>query len=133
MTKRRTLTQRPSFKRPKSLFLQGLLGKWPSQQAKIRLQFENDEGICELMGEKAWNEICWLFFFFFFFFRAVPLAYGSSQARGQIRAAAPGLHHSHSSTRSNLHLQPIPQPTVMLSRARDQTYTLRGTSWVPYH
>ena len=32
----------------------------------------------------------------FFFFRATPMAYGSSQARGQIRAAAAGLHHSHS-------------------------------------
>ena len=27
--------------------------------------------------------------------RAVPTAYGSSQARGRIRAAAAGLHHSH--------------------------------------
>ena len=42
---------------------------------------------------------CWVFFFFFFFFfffvvvalvifRAVPLAYGSSQARGQIGGVA---------------------------------------------
>ena len=27
---------------------------------------------------------------------AAPVAFGSSQARGQIWAAAPGLHHSHS-------------------------------------
>ena len=27
---------------------------------------------------------------FFFFFRALPVAYGSSQAKGQIRAAAAG-------------------------------------------
>ena len=37
---------------------------------------------------------------------ATPVAYGSSQARGQIRAAAAGLHHSHSNTRSELRLQP---------------------------
>ena len=29
-------------------------------------------------------------------FRAAPEAYGSSEARGQIRVAAAGLHHSHS-------------------------------------
>ena len=54
-----------------------------------------------------------LFFFFFFFFclfRATLVAYGSSQARGQIRAAAVGLHHSHSSSGSELRLWPTPQP-----------------------
>ena len=34
--------------------------------------------------------------FSLFFFRAVPKAYGSSQARGWIGAVAAGLHHSHS-------------------------------------
>ena len=42
--------------------------------------------------------------FFFLFFRATPAAYGGSQARGQIRAAATGLHHSHSHAGSELHL-----------------------------
>ena len=31
----------------------------------------------------------------YFFFRASPMAYGASQARGQIGAAAAGVHHSH--------------------------------------
>ena len=35
-------------------------------------------------------------FFFFFFLMAIPTTYGSSQARGQIGAAAVSLHHSHS-------------------------------------
>ena len=35
------------------------------------------------------------FFRFFFFFRAIPAAYGSSQAKGRIGAAAAGLRHSH--------------------------------------
>jgi len=39
-------------------------------------------------------------FFCFLLFRAAPMAYGSSQARGLIGAAAAGLHHSHSNTRS---------------------------------
>ena len=38
----------------------------------------------------------WLFFFFFFgLSRAAPAACGGFQARGQIRAVAAGLHHSH--------------------------------------
>ena len=43
-------------------------------------------------------------------FRAVPAAYGGSQARGRFRAVAVGL--SHSSVGSELHLQPTPQPTA---------------------
>ena len=43
------------------------------------------------------SEIPILFFlwFFFFLFMAKPVAYGSSQAMGPIRAAAAGLSHSH--------------------------------------
>ena len=42
------------------------------------------------------------FVFFFLFFS--PVAYGSSQARGQIRAAAAAsLHHSHSHAKSKPH------------------------------
>ena len=45
------------------------------------------------------------FFFFFFFclFRAIPMAYGGSQARGRIRDAAASLHHSHSNAGSEPH------------------------------
>ena len=42
---------------------------------------------------------------FIYFLMAVPVAYVSSWARGQIAAAATDLHHSHSNTRSKLHLQ----------------------------
>ena len=41
-----------------------------------------------------------------------PAAYGSSQARGQIRAAAAGLHHSHSNTGSKLSLGPTARLTA---------------------
>ena len=37
------------------------------------------------------------------------MAYGSSQARGWIRAVAASLHHSHRNAGSELHLQPTPQ------------------------
>ena len=36
----------------------------------------------------------------------------SSQARGQIRAVAGGIQHSHSNARSKEHLQPVPQLTA---------------------
>ena len=45
-------------------------------------------------------------FFFLFLFMAAPVPYRSSQARGQIRAVAAGLHHSHSNASSEPHLQP---------------------------
>ena len=42
------------------------------------------------------------YFFPFFDFRAILVAYGSSQARGQFGAVAAGLHRSHSNARSKL-------------------------------
>ena len=62
-------------------------------------------GTCEhLICDKA-------FFFFFFFglFRATLVVYGSSQARGQIRALAAGVCQHHSNAGSEPHLQPTPQ------------------------
>ena len=53
------------------------------------------------------------FFFFFCFFWgrggwATPVAYGGSQATGQIRATAVAVHHSHSNTGSEPQLCPTP-------------------------
>ena len=57
---------------------------------------------------------CFLFFFCLFAFpRAVPAAYGGSQARGRIGAVANSLHHSHSNAGSRPRLQPIPQLMAM--------------------
>ena len=53
------------------------------------------------------------FFFFVFLFRALPVAYGGSQARGPIGAVAISLRHSHSNAGSELHLQLIPQLTAV--------------------
>ena len=54
-------------------------------------------------------------FFFFFFFRAAHVAYGSSQAKGQIRGIAASLNHiySNSNVGSEPRLRPTPQLTVM--------------------
>ena len=54
-----------------------------------------------------------LFFFFFCFFRATPAAYGDSQARGPIGAAAASLYQSHSHVISEPHLQPTHQLTAI--------------------
>ena len=63
-----------------------------------------------------WKRLGFLYLFFFLFclsclFRAVPVAYGGSQARGRIGAVADRLLQSHSNVGSKLRLQPIPQLT----------------------
>ena len=63
------------------------------------------------------NKILEFFFFpFFLLFMATSVAYGDSQARGQIRATTAGLHHSHSNARSKPRLQPTPQLTATPDR-----------------
>ena len=71
----------------------------------------------------------------FFLFGTAPAAYGSSQAKGRIRAAAASLHHSHSNVRSdcfcNLH-HSSRQCWILnlLSEDRDQTCILLDASSV---
>ena len=57
------------------------------------------------------NTIYHFFFvcFVFCLLRAAPSAYGDSQARGLIGAAAAGQSQSHSNARSELFLRPTPQ------------------------
>ena len=62
-------------------------------------------------------------FFIFLLFRAAPVAYGGSQARGQIEAVATGLH------RSSRQCQ-IPDPR---GEARDQTCILMDLSQIHFH
>ena len=73
------------------------------------------------------------FFFFSVFFRAAPVAYGGSQARGQVGAVATCLHQSHSNAGSKPCLWPTPQLTAMLdplSKSGDRTCVLMDASWV---
>ena len=61
------------------------------------------------------------------------MAYGSSQARGQIRATAAVLRHTHSNTRSKWCLQPTPQ--LMATPARSLTHWVGSgieptSSWI---
>ena len=61
------------------------------------------------------------------------MAHGSSQARGQIRAATTSLHHSHSNTGSQLSMAPTPQFTAnarsLIHRARPGIEPT--SSWIP--
>ena len=50
-----------------------------------------------------------LSFSFFVFSRPTPVAYAGSQAMGPIGPIAASLHHSHSNSGSDPHLQPTPQ------------------------
>ena len=75
--------------------------------------------------------------FYFIFFKAAPAAYGNSQARGQIRAAAASLYHNPTNAESELCLQTTSQIMVTpdlnpLGKARDQTHILMDTSQVHY-
>ena len=74
---------------------------------------------------------------YFFSFRAAPVAYGGSQARGQTRAAAAILHHSHSNSRSKPRLRhhSSQQRWILnpLSEARDWTHILMDTNRVHFH
>ena len=74
------------------------------------------------------------------YLRAAPVAYGSSWARGWIRAVGAGLCHnySHSTVGSKLCLWPTPQFLALpdlnpLIKTRDQTRVLMGTSTVCYY
>ena len=62
-----------------------------------------------------WQFSFFLSFFFFLSFylsRAAPAAYGGSQSRGLITAIATALCQSHSTSRSEPHLQPTAQLTA---------------------
>ena len=68
------------------------------------------------------------FFLLLFFFRAAPVAYGHSQSRCWIGAAADSPCHSHSNVGSEPRLPSTPQLMVML----DPRPTEWGQGWNPH-
>ena len=74
----------------------------------------NDVNHCKVSAWSVGHFILFYFIILFYcLFRATPTADGDSQAKGQIRAVAAGLCHSHSNMGSEPGLQPTPQLTAM--------------------
>ena len=69
-------------------------------------------------SDQCWDKTILVIIYFilllllFLLFRAIPAAYGGSQARGLIRAVAAGQRHSHSNAGTKQHLWPTPQLTT---------------------
>ena len=80
----------------------------------------SQEGSCGSLHRKIMISLTSSFSFFLFFFpplfllMATLVAYGSSQVRGLIGAAAADLHRSHSHAGSKPHLRLTPQLAAML-------------------
>ena len=75
---------------------------WPAAVALIwPLAWELPYATGMALKKKTINkQICVFVWFLFLLFKAASAAYGSSQARGQIRTTTAGLCHSHSSAGS---------------------------------
>ena len=69
------------------------------------------------------DNVC-IYFLVFCVFRAALVAYGGSQVRGRIRAAATGLRHSHAGSKP--HVRPTPQ----LRATPDPCSTEQGQGWI---
>ena len=79
-----------------------------------RLQEPPNPSSNQALGSVAHIHGLLLIYLLLLFFRAASTAYEGSQARGQIRALAASLRHSHSNAISELHPRPTPQLTAML-------------------
>ena len=69
-----------------------------------------------LCGRHCPKHSTFIYLFHFVFLgpkKTKSVAYGNSQARGQIGVAAASLCHSHSHARSKWHLQPTPELMAM--------------------
>ena len=97
--------------------------KIPASSGNAQRQYTLFPKICVCML----SFVVLLLFFCCCCFRAVPMAYGGSQARSWIEATAASLHHSHSNVGSKPYLWPTPQSTAMPDpspTAQDQGWNL---------
>ena len=66
----------------------------------------------EVIGKAQRGSHLFIYLFIYCLFRAMPMAYGGSQARGQIGAIADSLRQNHSHVRPEPRLRPAPQLTA---------------------
>ena len=96
----------------------------------IRNYLPEAQGRCQIFGQDS-EVFLFVCFCLFCAFRAASIAYGGSQDRGQIRAMATGLGHSHSNARSELHLWPTLQlMTTLLLKPLSETGIEPESSWI---
>ena len=79
---------------------------WPIVSAKLLQIFHSPSALVPLLGFYHFSFIAVKYTkhkTIFFPLRATPMAYVSSQVRGQVRAAAAGLRHSHGNVSSLTH------------------------------
>ena len=105
------------------------------QKRKIKYKSTRDTSKKQMKTKKFFFSFSFLLFFLLL--RTTPMAYVSSQTRGQIGATAVSLHHSHSNVGSKPCLTLCHsswQCWILnpLSKPRDQTQVLMDTSQVCY-
>ena len=85
-----------------------------AQSSSPKVVEDTGEKLLRELSIRLKKKVCFCFFFFAFgLFRAAPSAHGGCKATGLIGAVAASLLQSHSSTRSEPSLGPIPQLTAM--------------------
>ena len=92
----------------------GWEGKTPQASRANKVVSPKSKDMLDMLSKisEVRNHYTLFFFFFFGLFRAIPKAYGGSQARSLIRAITASLHHSHDKVWSKLCLWPTAQFTA---------------------
>ena len=108
-------------------------GIWKFQGQGLNLSDSCDLCIAAAMPDLFFIIIILNLFYFYFYllFRVTPIAYGSSQARGKMRATAVGLHHRHINLGSEPRLQPTP-PQLMATPDPQPTERGQGSNLHPH-
>ena len=94
------------WKKEPTLYLVRMLVQLKIERKSLILQHDGWQGLdMALKANPFLHRLFFLFIYLFsLIFRAVSVAYGNFQARGQIGAAAAGLGHSHCNAGSEPHL-----------------------------
>ena len=115
-------------------FISVALGYWP-KKIFVWLMLENASPMfssrsfmVSCLMFKSLSHLEYLFIYLFVYFRTMGVAYGSSQARGWIGAAAAGHSHSHRNTRSEPQLWPTSQVTTTPDPLKQWDQT--ASSWI---
>ena len=116
------------------VFISIVLADWPKKtfvwlmSEKVLSMFSSRSFMVSCLMFKSLSHLEYLFIYLFVYFRTMGVAYGSSQARGWIGAAAAGHSHSHRNTRSEPQLWPTSQVTTTPDPLKQWDQT--ASSWI---